>query len=72
MRMGIAFRPSAKTQDALQAEVEACLGGLKVKFRLATENSPGEPVEINLGDSVDAAKIVAFAVEKLPEFFDTA
>jgi hypothetical protein len=68
-RKGCMLRPSAKTQEALQAKITKILGGLVVTFTLATETSPGERTEIALASHVDPVAIAAVALAKVPAFF---
>ncbi len=67
--MGIAFLPAVRTRNALEAEIAAGLGELRMTFTLATETSPGEPVEIALQPLFDPAALAASAAEMLPDFF---
>jgi hypothetical protein len=63
---GFMLRPQAVSQREVQIEVERVTAPVNLAYRLATETSPGEIKEINLGTLMNSQQISEFICTQIP------
>ncbi|MHB8868885.1 MAG: AlbA family DNA-binding domain-containing protein [Thermoleophilia bacterium] len=58
VHMGVMLRPQCESAECLMAEIEHMIADVVVRYQVATETSPGETVELELGPGLDVKNMV--------------
>jgi hypothetical protein len=64
LEIGVILRPTHLTKPSVMSEISDMIGGLVINCQLATETSPGVPLDISLADSSDLERLFLGIVER--------
>jgi hypothetical protein len=62
LELGVLLRPTRFTNPSVITEISGMIGELVITCQLATETSPGAPVDISLADHLDLERVFAAIV----------